>query len=155
MAAFNGFDAPTPGQSLTHTPGNAAWEHPPKFTKLDDAANFIFNQLMSENTLHQLFYFLKQGISIEALARIIIFSGFSAGYWTPDLGMLLAHPVMFMLMGIAKRAGIKAKLTHVDRSPLKTLVKMKNVEISMLKPQDDAIPPAMEAQLKGLMAPNS
>ena len=28
-AKYNEFDAPIPWQSLTDTPGNAAWEHPP------------------------------------------------------------------------------------------------------------------------------
>ena len=29
-AKYNPFDAPVPGQSLTDTPGNAPWEHPPQ-----------------------------------------------------------------------------------------------------------------------------
>ena len=29
-APYNEFDAPIPGQSLTDTPGNAPWEHPPQ-----------------------------------------------------------------------------------------------------------------------------
>ena len=29
---YNEFEAPIPGQSLTDTPGNAPWEHPPQFT---------------------------------------------------------------------------------------------------------------------------
>src|SRR6185312_17517457 len=140
MAAFNGFSAPIPGQSLTQPPGNAAWEHPPKFTKLDDAANFVFNQLMNEPTLHTMFHFLKSGVSVEALARVIIFAGFSKGYWTPDLGMLMAHPVMFMIMGIAKRAGIKAKTTHVDRSPLKKLVGLQNTNLMMSSPTSNEPP---------------
>ena len=31
-APYNEFDAPIPGQSLTDTPGNAPWEHPPQYT---------------------------------------------------------------------------------------------------------------------------
>ena len=30
----NPFDAPVPGQSLTDTPGNYPWEHPPLYTCL-------------------------------------------------------------------------------------------------------------------------
>lgn len=166
MAAFNGFSAPVPGQSLTTKPGNAPWEHPPKFTKIDDATNYIFNQLLVPANLHQLLDFMKEGTSLEALARIIIFSGFSHGFWTPDLGMMLSRPIMYILSGFAKRAGIKTKLTHVDRSGLKELVGMRKQRMSIMQPGSMEPPKSLQIALtalvggpqkgpKGIMAPNN
>ena len=49
----NPFDAPVPGQSLTDTPGNFPWEHPPQYTdkwSVDLAmllAEIIFNQILA------------------------------------------------------------------------------------------------------------
>ena len=40
----NRFDAPIPGESLTDTPGNAKWEHPPQFTKVEEASEYIIYQ---------------------------------------------------------------------------------------------------------------
>lgn len=154
MAAFNGFDTPTPGQSLTSTPGQAAWEHPPKYTKVSDATNFIFNSLMNEPKLHQIMNFMKSGVPLEAIAKIIIFSGFSSGFWTPDLGLLLGKPVMYMLSAIAHRAGIKAKVTHIDRSGMKEMVGFHNMKMSISSPASMEPPQDLQLQLKGLMAPD-
>ena len=41
----NPFDAPVPGQSLTDTPGNYPWEHPPQFTDPEEASEYIWQML--------------------------------------------------------------------------------------------------------------
>jgi hypothetical protein len=97
-------------------------------------------------------FMFKNGLSAEALAKVLIFKGFSQGLWTPDLGLLLAKPVMYMLLGIAKRAGVKVKVTHVDRSPLKHLVNLKQMQMSTSNPETDDIPEAFKARMSGLMA---
>ena len=33
----NPFDTPIPGQSLTDTPGNYPWEHPPQYPTMEEA----------------------------------------------------------------------------------------------------------------------
>ena len=55
----NIFDAPTPGQSLTDTPGNAAWEHPPEFTDVEEASEYLWQNLHEEKILDQVISFLK------------------------------------------------------------------------------------------------
>ena len=49
----NIFDAPAPGQSLTDTPGNAAWEHPPEFTDVEEASEYLWQKLHEEKVLDQ------------------------------------------------------------------------------------------------------
>ena len=41
----NIFDAPVPGQSLTDTPGNARWEHPPEYTDVEEASEYVWERL--------------------------------------------------------------------------------------------------------------
>lgn len=124
------FSAPISGQSLTKAPGSTPWQKAPKYAKLSDACNFIFNQITDEPKLHQLLAMMKRGVTLEALARVIIFSGFSTGLWTPDMALLMGQPTIFMLAGIAKRAGLNPRLTHVDRSGLKDLVHMKHLQMT-------------------------
>ena len=57
----NPFDAPIPGQSLTDTPGNAKWEHPPQFSNVEDAAEYIWDRLHEKEILSQVIAFLKEG----------------------------------------------------------------------------------------------
>ena len=81
---YNDFDAPVPGESLTDTPGNAAWEHPPTYAKPEDAI----------------------GIPIEALVKVITFSGYLEGKWTVDVAKILEPLVAMLLAKMAKDAQI-------------------------------------------------
>jgi|TARA_R110002012_G_scaffold117553_1_gene265539 hypothetical protein len=105
----NPFDAPIPGQSLTDTPGNYPWEHPPQYTDLNTAAEYVWDILHEENKLEQVLLILKSGVSVEAIARGILFTGFVDGKWTVDLAMLLAEIVFNQVLAL----GIKAKIKNI------------------------------------------
>ena len=96
----NIFDAPIPGQSLTDTPGNANWEHPPQFVDVDEAAEHIWDRLHTEAVLDQVITLLRSGVQVEAIVRLILFTGFSEGKWTPDVAILLAEIVLKQIMAI-------------------------------------------------------
>ena len=100
----NPFDAAIPGQSLTNEPGNAAWEHPPQFTDVDSAMNFIMEQLSNQMMNQQILLMLKNNIPVEAIARLIVFGGFVEGKWTVDLGVLLSPLVLQVIASIGMRA---------------------------------------------------
>lgn len=105
----NPFDAPIPGQSLTDTPGNYPWEHPPQYTDLNTAAEYVWDILHEENKLEQVLLILKSGVSVEAIARGILFTGFVDGKWTVDLAMLLAEIVFNQVLAL----GVKAKIKNI------------------------------------------
>ena len=105
----NIFDSATPGQSLTDTPGNANWEHPPQFVEVEEAAEYIWDKLHKEQLLEQVITFLDNNIPVEAIARMILFGGFTEGKWTPDVAILLAEIVFNQIMAI----GIKAKVSKM------------------------------------------
>lgn len=147
----NPFSRPVPGQSLTDTPKNAAWEHPPQFTDVNKAMNYVFDQVILPQHLRMFLSFLEKGKSIEDMARIILFTGFSQGKWSPDLAMLMSRPLVFLLSGIAHRAGKKtAKLTNTDRSGFDNIVKLQKLNISSSSPTPT---PATSSPPTGLMAP--
>ena len=75
----NIFDAPIPGQSLTNTPGNYPWEHPPQYTNIKEASEYVWDVLHKEKNADQVLTFLKNGIPVEAIARTILFGGFMEG----------------------------------------------------------------------------
>ena len=113
----NIFDAPTPGQSLTDTPGNAGWEHPPEFTDVEKASEYLWQKLHEDEVLDQILSFLKNDVPIEAVARMMLFGGFTEGKWTPDLAILLAPITFDHIMAIGIKAEIpKMKLSIGDTS---------------------------------------
>jgi len=50
---------------------------------------------------------LKEGIPVEALARMVLFGGFAEGKWTPDLAILLAEIVFKQIIAIGMAVKIK------------------------------------------------
>ena len=105
----NPFDAPIPGQSLTDIPGNYPWEHPPQFTDLNEAAEFVWDNLHEENKLEQILLLLKSGVSVEGLTRGMLFTGFIDGKWNVDLALLLTEIVFNQVLAI----GVKAKIKNI------------------------------------------
>ena len=103
----NIFDSPFPGESLTNTPGNAAWENPPQYVNVDEASEYIWEKLHEEKFLDQVVSFLANDVPIEAIARMILFGGFVEGKWTPDVAILLSEVVFKQIMAIGMNAGVK------------------------------------------------
>ena len=104
---FNRLDAPVPGESLTATPRNAKWEHPPHMPETGDAFEYIWSQMHKEPQLTQLISLLQTGVPVEALAKTLLFAGFTEGKWTVDAAVLLAEPVFMAILALGKNAGLK------------------------------------------------
>lgn len=106
----NIFDTPIPGQSLTNTPGNYPWEHPPQYTNIEQASEYVWDILHREESLDQILTFLRNGIPVEAVARIVLFGGFMEGKWSVDVALLIAEVVFKQIMAI----GIKANIQNIN-----------------------------------------
>ena len=103
----NPFDAPVPGQSLTDTPGNYPWEHPPQFVDPEEASEYIWQMLHRKELTEQLIGLLDAGIPVEALGRTILFGGFLEGKFTPDVAFIITEPVLKMIIAMGIKAGVK------------------------------------------------
>ena len=110
----NRLDAPIPGQSLTDEPGNYPWEHPPKTPSIEEATDYVYESIMKPENMERMFTILRMGIPIEALVKIITFSGFLEGRWTVDTAKLLEPIVAMMVAGEAAIAEIPAKVNMGD-----------------------------------------
>jgi len=119
---YNPFDAPIPGQSLTDEPGNYPWEHPPKMTDPNQVLENLFERLTDTESAEQIILMLESGVPVEAIARVITFTGFAEGEFTPDVGLLIAEPLMKMITAIGMRAGVKnLRISLEDLSNKKTI----------------------------------
>jgi len=119
------FDAPIPGQSLTNAPGQFAWETPPQFTDKNEAAEFLFDRLARKAP--ELKMSVLAGAPIEAIARGIMFKGFTEGMWTPDIATLNLPILMMQIYAVVIKAGVDPEDIKIynDRSAkLKGMVDM-------------------------------
>ena len=125
----NPFDAPVPGQSLTDKPGNYPWEHPPQYTDTQEAAEYVWDKLTQPAFADQVVAMLDAGIPVEAIGRIVGFSGFTEGKWTPDVGFVLAEVIMKMIATIGFTAGVKKfKISMQDLTNNKQMKAIMNVK---------------------------
>jgi hypothetical protein len=108
----NPFDTPVPGQSLTDTPGNYPWEHPPRFTEADEAADHLWNRMSEPEFAEQIIAMLDAGVPVEAIGRTVLFGGFLKGTFNPDVAFIIAEPVMKMIATI----GVIAEVPNINIS---------------------------------------
>ena len=120
----NPFDTPVPGQSLTDTPKNYKWENPARFSKLEDSSLHIWRELNKKDNLKRIIVLLEAGISVEAVTRTIVFSGFIEGAFSIDSALLLTPIVQKMIFTIGKAAGIsKLKITNPKKNMTEDMIK--------------------------------
>ena len=152
---INPFNAPIPGQGLTDEPGNYPWEHPPQFPAIEDAADFIYERLSNPKQLKRLLTMMRIGVPIEALVKVITFSGFLEGKFTVDVARLLEPIVAMQIMSKAQVAEIPAKINLEDTEDTefyKDMAKVKkSIDLDNL-PMDKMTEEKIEEEsVKGLM----
>ena len=157
-APNNPFDAPIPGQGLTDKPGNYPWEHPPQYTDTQEATEFVWEKLTQPQFAQQVVAMLDSGIPVEAIGRIIVFSGFTEGKWTPDVGFVLAEVVMKMVATIGFTGGVKKfKISMEDLTndnEMKDILNIKSRNEELEKASKNLQEDIKEMpEQKGLMAP--
>ena len=156
-APNNPFDAPVPGQGLTDKPGNYPWEHPPQFTDTSEAADFVWDKLTQPQFAEQVIAMLDSGIPVEAIGRIIIFSGFIEGKWNPDVAFVIAEPVMKMIAAMGIQGGVKKfRISMSDltnNKAMKTILDVKKNKQEFEKAAKGATESLEKPMAQGLMAP--
>lgn len=152
----NMFDAPIPGQSLTDEPGNYPWEHPPQTASIEEATDAVYESIMKEENMARMFTLLRMGIPIEALVKVITFSGFLEGKWTVDTAKLLEPIVAMMIAGESALAEIPAKVNMGDAEGTDFFNDMAERKRDMVKAKETKEMPMIEmeqpAPQLGLMA---
>ena len=93
------FNRPIPGQSLTNNPNSPLpFEKPPEFTEVDDAIEYFFATIVEDGYRSNILSILRRGFPIMDLTEILLYNAFIEGKINPDMLLLLAEPVAYMLI---------------------------------------------------------
>jgi len=104
-----------PGEGMSNDPENPySFEQAPEFSVHREALEYLFVTITDEEKYTDILIALEQGVPVMELTQVILFKGFTEGKWNPDLMMLLAEPLAFMLMALAERQGIDYVITRDD-----------------------------------------
>lgn len=103
------FNGPIPGESLTREPGNAPWEQPPQFAKVDEATAFYFDKFEDDKHLEGLLDVLEKGMAVEHFVSSLLLYGEMEGKHTTDASLLIAPMLHEYIVFLADSAGITYK----------------------------------------------
>ncbi len=97
-----------PGQSLVNDPAQPyPWERPPEFTNPKQALDYMVSLLMQPEAMKNIVQSLAKGAAVADIAMVSLYAKFTEGKFNPDVLMLLAEPIMYIIMAIGEEANIK------------------------------------------------
>lgn len=104
-------DRPIPGQSLTNNPdAPAPYESAPEITTKEEGANYFIEMFLEEKTNAATMNALADGVPVMDIVQGVLTHAFEEGVINPDLMLVLAEPVAYLLLGLSERAGIRATI---------------------------------------------
>jgi len=111
LAILGNMNRATPGQSLTTSPDEPkAWEQSPEYVNIQEALDYVVGFLIEEKTYVSIVGAIGRGIPISDVVQQILYGGFQNGKWNPDLILMLVEPLMYVLMALCEKAGVKYTL---------------------------------------------
>lgn len=99
---------PIPGQSLVNDPSQPyPWEQAPEFANPKDALDYMVATIFQPEAMKEIVQALANGAAVADIAMVMLYTKFTEGKFNPDVLMLLAEPVMYVVMAIGEEANIK------------------------------------------------
>ena len=111
-------ERPIAGESLTNDPSTPLpFEKPPKFTSKEEAVEYFFDYVTAEDRYFEIIDVLDEGVTVMELVELILVSSFRKGEINPDLMMLIAEPLAYILISLAEKEGIRATIVKDSDDP--------------------------------------
>lgn len=111
------FAGPIPGENYTSDVRNYPWHRPPDFVQIDEAIDFITEQLTDEEMGFKMMNLVEAGLTLATATDFYLTIGISEGRWTPDFAILLAGPVCRILEIMSKSYEIEYDLGIESNKP--------------------------------------
>lgn len=159
------FDAPIPGQGLTHELRARPWQNPPQYSTVDEAVEFYVTRMAEDSFSEKLIDAMEMGIPLTTLANTIQLNNVMEGRHSVDVGILVMPVLIEMMRLIGDSAGIeyttgmekkeKTRSTLIDKALNKLRdeeAKNENTEEPVSELEVNEEPTPVEEEPKGLMA---
>ncbi len=143
---------PIPGESLYDDPDSpSAYEGPTKFTTIQKASQYLFDQLTEEDNYVQFLEVAGQGMPLVNIAKTVLYDGFQKGLWNPDLLMLLVEPFIYIMAALLERADIDFVIEGEDGDDEN--VSMSSDYSTLENLQEGKVPPEIKQQIEEVELP--
>ena len=150
---------PTAGQSLTNSPDNPqAFERAPEYTDMTKALDFLFDDLTEDEERYEAgMDSVESRMPVMDITKLILYDGFQKGKWNPDLLMVLAEPLAYIIMGLAERANIDYVLVSTDEDEDEDVepVGLARLDQSIreAEPSEESLPPEIKEKVASAEVP--
>ena len=124
------FKRAIPGQSLTSDPDKPMpFEQPPQYTEVNEAIEHYFEMFTQENIYEGILNALIDDVSIMEIVKPLLFQGFQEGLFNPDMMLLLAEPLTYIIAALAEHKALKKVngTEEPENFPDEIAEKLKNV----------------------------
>jgi|TARA_R100001460_G_scaffold53190_1_gene92218 hypothetical protein len=112
------FDAPIPGQSLTHEVGARPWQQPAQYPTVEGALDWYLSRFEQRETTEELLNVMEMGIPLTVIANSLQLGAVLEGVHSIDVGILVTPVLIEMMAYIAEQNGIEFKVgTEEEDSP--------------------------------------
>ena len=155
------FDAPIPGQSLTHEVGARPWQQPAQYTTVEGALDWYLSRFEQRETTEELLNVMEMGIPLTVIANSLQLGAVLEGVHSIDVGILVTPVLIEMMAYIAEQNDIEFKIgTEEEESskPSESLISaaIKGLEergvVGDEEPMAEEEEETEEEEPKGLMA---
>ena len=131
---------PIQGQSLTNSPeAPQPYERPAEFTTKEEAMNYFFDHITEEERFVSIMEVLSEGVAVMDIVQLLITKAFEDGKINPDMVMMLAEPLAYLLMGLAEREGIRVIIVDDPEDPDNEENKLKMLYPDMPVPSENML----------------
>ncbi len=129
---------PLPGESLANDPDTPLpFEGSPQFTDQEELLNYYFELLTSEDVYENLMDALEEGFPVMDMVQTLLLKGFEDGLFNPDLMMIIAEPLAYMMIALAERQNIDVVITSEDDDDEDTSIPMFKQAMSTVSPTEE------------------
>tara|TARA_R100001015_G_C4556267_1_gene117033 strand:- start:75 stop:572 length:498 start_codon:yes stop_codon:yes gene_type:complete len=112
------FDAPIPGQSLTHEVGARPWQQPAQYPTVEGALDWYLSRFEQRETTEELLNVMEMGIPLTVIANSLQLGAVLEGVHSIDVGILVTPVLIEMMAYIAEQNDIEFKIgTEEEESP--------------------------------------
>ena len=101
--------APIPGQSLTDTPRNYAWERPPEIADYEEATKLYIDKLANQDVMDDLAVVFDGGMPIAPFVDALTTMGVGEGLHSVDVKLIVSPVIHAFIKAAMLEYGIEAK----------------------------------------------
>ena len=155
--AGTSFNKPIPGQSLTSDPEKPMpFEKAPLYTDRTEVLENFFEMITEPKAYDNLLDALEEGTAVMDIVQVLLYQGFREGDFNPDMMLLVAEPLAYMIAALAERADVDFIISEDDEDDEdEEDLPILSEKMSTIKnPQmDDKFPEELKTKIDNVEAP--